>query len=142
VTIASPIDDAWSFARNFLFYASRLLWLPAPWSFALVALAWHRRLRAEPGAAGDRPRAGIVFALAFALLSILALTPSSRFAERYAFSATYAVAAAGTVAAYRVWPFVRQTIARLDAAIPALPAVVWLLLMLLRLVSGPILPRL
>jgi hypothetical protein len=144
VTIASPLEDAAGFARNFLFYLSRLLWHPAPWSFALL-LAWWRSRAARPAASSDadrRTRSAVLFALAFALLSILVLAPSSRFAERYAFSATYAVAAAGAVAAYRVWPAVRRTATQLDERVPAAPAVLWLTLMLLRMVSGPILPRL
>ena len=144
VRIASPIEDAWSLARNFLFYLRRLLWHPAPWSLALLVAIWRwhtARRPASPAVVDQRVRVGVVFALTFALLSILALTPSSRFAERYAFSATYAIAAAGVVAAYRVWPVVQRGIATLDASVPYFPALVWLMLMVLRLVSGPLLPR-
>jgi 4-amino-4-deoxy-L-arabinose transferase-like glycosyltransferase len=143
VSIASPIDDAWSLTRNFLFYVSRLIWHPAPWSIALAVAVWRARGWRRGGwHAAPASARSVVFVLAFALLSILVLTPSSRFAERYAFSATYVVAAAGAVAAFRLWPRVRRSVAALDAAIPALPAMVWLLAMVLRLVSGPLLPRL
>jgi 4-amino-4-deoxy-L-arabinose transferase-like glycosyltransferase len=144
VTLASPLDDAWSFATNFGFYVSRLVWHPAPWSVAVLAVIW-RRAAGGPAALApidERTRRGFVFAVAFALLAILVLTPSSRFAERYAFSATHAIAAAGAVAAYRLWPRVRRAVSWIDASVPAAPAVVWLVLMLLRIVGGPVLPRL
>jgi hypothetical protein len=86
-------------------------------------------------------RRGLLFAVGFALAAIALLSPSSRFAERYAFSATYAVAAAGAVVALGIWPRLRALIERLDARIPMLPVVVWTLLMVLRLVVGPSLPR-
>jgi 4-amino-4-deoxy-L-arabinose transferase-like glycosyltransferase len=145
VTIASPLEDAGSFARNFLFYLSRLIWHPAPWSIALVVGGWRwyrGGSAAAPDPADRSRRVAVVFAVTFALLSILVLTPSSRFAERYAFSATWAIAAAGVVAAYQVWPTVRRWVRRADADVAALPALVWLALMILRLVSGPMLPRL
>jgi 4-amino-4-deoxy-L-arabinose transferase-like glycosyltransferase len=144
VAIASPIDNTWAFGRNVLFYASRLLWHPAPWSVALLAAAWRWRGRLAGWwrEAPAQTTRGILFVLAFAALSILLLSPSSRFAERYAFSATYAIAAAGAVAACRIWPAVGRTVFRLDASMPAFPALVWFGLMLLRLIGGPILPRL
>ena len=143
VTLASPLEDAWSFTRNFLFYASRLVWHPAPWSIALIVSAWQLRGRLRPWWQRAPPELtrGLVFALGFALLSVLVLTPSSRFAERYAFSATFAIGAAGVVAVSSVWPRVGDVARRVDAAVPAAPAVLWFALMLLRLVTGPILPR-
>ncbi len=144
VTLSSPLEDAWSFARNFLFYLSRLLWHPAPWSFALVVGAWRLRgrLREWWQRAPAPLTRGLLFATAFAVLSVLVLAPSSRYAERYAFSATYAIAAAGVVAACVVWPRVRDAALKADTNIPAAPAMLWLTLMLLRLATGPILPRL
>jgi hypothetical protein len=92
-------------------------------------------------ALADTERRGLIFAVTFAVAAIAMLSPSSRFAERYAFSATYAVATAGVVVALRDWPWLARGLGRLDTAVPALPAVVWFLLMLLRLVSGAMLPR-
>ena len=89
----------------------------------------------------ERARRGVLFALVFALVSILVLSSISRFAERYAFSANAAVAAVGVVTALHIWPRLRETVARLDRAVPALPALIWLVLMLLRLTVGPLLPR-
>ena len=143
MTIATPIEGASTLAGHFAFYVSRVLWHPAPWSFALVIAAWRWRAglmqawRALPEPMGR----GLLFALVFAGLQILMLTPSSRFAERYAFSASYVVAAAGVVAATRSWPTLAVWIRRADERVPALPAVIWLALMLLRLGPGALLPR-
>jgi 4-amino-4-deoxy-L-arabinose transferase-like glycosyltransferase len=148
VTIATPLDNASSLAGHVFFYVSRLIWFPAPWSVALLMAAWqlwtHRSGAAEPSAwrrLSDSARRGIVFALGFAALSILLLSPSSRFAERYAFSAAFMVGAVGAVAAFRMWAPVRRALETLDARVPALPAMAWLVLMFLRIVLGPWLPR-
>ena len=148
VTIATPLDDASTLAGHVGFYLTRLLWFPAPWSLALVAGAWHL-FKERPADRQPSPwmrlsptaRRGLIFSLGFAALSILLLSPSSRFAERYAFSAAYMIGAAGVVVAYRTWSGLSRVLDRLDARVPALPAVVWLLLMLLRIVVGPWLPR-
>jgi 4-amino-4-deoxy-L-arabinose transferase-like glycosyltransferase len=143
VTIASPLGDAGSFTGHLGFYALRLLWHPAPWSFALVWVAWRRlrrgRLKPSPPAPGVR---ALWFVLAFAGVVVVLLSLPNRLAERYAFSATYLVGAAGAVAAYRAWPGVQRTLDYLDRIVPALPATTWLVLMLLRVVLGPWLPRL
>ena len=68
------------------------------------------------------------------------LVPASRFAERYPFSAHYAIAAAGVVVALHM-ARLQIGLERLDRQIPALPVVVWTALMLLRLTSGRLLPR-
>jgi hypothetical protein len=82
-----------------------------------------------------------MFVALFTVCAIGILLPSSRFAERYAFSASYAVAAAGAVLAYRGWPWLREVLSWWDARVPGLPALLWLLLMLSRLAIGPFLPR-
>jgi hypothetical protein len=79
--------------------------------------------------------------LIYAALVTIVLSLASRWAERYAFSATFMVGAAGAVVAYRTWPWLRRTLMRLEASVPAFPALVWTVLMLLRLVAGPWLPR-
>jgi hypothetical protein len=136
-------DVIFTFARNVLFYLSRILWHPAPWSIALVLAGWRmrghftERWRAipEPG------RNGLLFALSFAGLAMLLVSPASRYAERYAFPSTHAIACAGVVSVSQVWPSITAAIARLDRRIPALPALVWLALALLRLGAGSLLPR-
>jgi 4-amino-4-deoxy-L-arabinose transferase-like glycosyltransferase len=130
-------------ARNLLFYISRLVWHPAPWSLALALVAWRMRgnfgksWRAIPMPA----RQGLLFAIAFAFLATLLVSPVSRYAERYAFPDSHAIACAGVVAVRRAWPSVADTVMRLDRRIPAFPALVWLALALLRLFAGSVLPR-
>ncbi|MEO7191145.1 MAG: hypothetical protein ABI051_08825 [Vicinamibacterales bacterium] len=143
LTIATPGDGEGTFLPHLGFYLLRMLWHPAPWSFAVFTWLWIQRGRwvTRWRALGQGERRGALFALGFALASILMLSPVSRFAERYAFSANYAVAAAGLVVALRVWPAVRTAVEHLDQRVPALPAFLWLALMFLRLALGPILPR-
>ena len=125
------------------FYALRLLWHPAPWSLALLAGTWSARRRWLPAwtsLPASQQRA-LVFALGFVFTTVAMLTPASRFAERYIFSANYALAAVGIVVALRLWPALRSTLTRWDQQLPALPALCWTLLMVLRLIVGPLLPR-
>ncbi len=147
VTIATPLDNASTLAGHLAFYLSRLIWFPAPWSVALLVVAWQL-VRRPAGTRvdawirlGPPARRGLAFAVVFSAASVLLLSPSSRFAERYAFSAAFMIGAAGAVAAYRIWPALRLRLDALDARLPALPALTWLALMLVRLVLGPWLPR-
>jgi 4-amino-4-deoxy-L-arabinose transferase-like glycosyltransferase len=143
VTIATPIGSASTLARHLVFYVIRLLWHPLPWSLALLVALWQRRhrltsvWRTMPSGA----RRGLVFAASYTGLAVALLSPSNRFAERYAFSAAYVVGAAGAVVAYRTWPTLVRRLAWLEAQIPAFPAWLWLLLIVLRLALGPFLPR-
>lgn len=144
LTLATPTDGgAATLASHLLFYAMRVLWHPAPWSLALIVAAWTRRntLAAWWGGASPRARRGVFFALAFAFTAVAALSPASRFAERYVFSANYAIAALGVVVSLHAWPQLRAWMERLDARVPGLPIVTWLMLMLARLTLGPLLPR-
>lgn len=125
------------------FYALRMLWHPAPWSLLLIAAAWRTRARWHD-AWREMPtshRRGLLFSLAFAATTVLMLAPASRFAERYIFSANYVLAALGIVVGLHHWPGFRATMGRLDDRVPALPALCWTGLILLRLVVGPLLPR-
>ncbi len=141
--IATPLESASTLVSHLGFYLSRLLWHPAPWSLVLiVALARHvGSARAWWDLTPDRTRRGLLFALSFGALALVVLSPSSRFAERYAFPATFAIGTAGAVIAYRAWPAIRRLADRVDRAIPAASALVWLGLILLRLGAGPLLPR-
>jgi hypothetical protein len=143
LTIVTPIEGAVTLAGHLLFYLSRVIWHPAPWSAALIIGAWRsrRRLRDWFRATSDPARRGLQFVIVFASLAILVLSPSSRFAERYAFSATFAVACAGVVASLSLWPRLQSAIGAADRRIPCFPAVLWLLLFVLRLGVGPLLPR-
>jgi hypothetical protein len=145
VTISTPLDGGRTFVEHVAFYVARLIWHPLPWSLALLALAWRVGRRRSGGAgamASSSAIRGLWFVLGFAVLSVGMLSPSSRIAERYAFSAIHGVAAASVVAATVAWPRVTRLVLRLDAAIPAFPALVWLALMVLRLTVGAFLPRL
>ncbi len=139
---AEPADQPGAL-HHLGFYLVRLAWHPAPWSLALAAAMWttRHRWRSMWQALPDAHRRGLLFTLAFTASTVLMLVPMSRFAERYIFSANYAIAAAGIVVALHHWPRLRTTIQDLDARIPALPALCWTLLMLLRLAIGPLLPR-
>ena len=137
VTFASPLEDLRTLASHFGFYVLRLAWHPAPWSLALVWATWRRS-----GLATTRAeRRALAFVLVFTALAVMLLSLPSRFAERYAFSATYLVATSGAVAAYRLWPGLRSTLGWLEETIPALPAVTWFTLIALRLALGPWLPH-
>jgi 4-amino-4-deoxy-L-arabinose transferase-like glycosyltransferase len=139
LAVDSPFGQVQDFARHIGFYLVRLLFHPAPWSFALIWVAARRRALA-PGPAESRR--GLWFVLAFTAGSVLLLSLASRFAERYAFSASYLIGAAGAAAAYRYWLPVRHGLSRLEARVFALPVVVWVVLTGLRLGLGPWLPRL
>ena len=141
--IATPIDGASTIGSHLLFYISRLLWHAAPWSLVVVGIAvtrWKVVVAAWRNAPEPICR-GVVFAVLFIVLVVGILLPSSRFAERYAFSATYALATLGAMTAWRYWAALSRLITTLDRAIPALPALLWGALMILRLVVGPFLPR-
>jgi 4-amino-4-deoxy-L-arabinose transferase-like glycosyltransferase len=138
LSILTPLEGASTLALHVLFYISRVIWHPMPWSIALVVALWRFRSRLTPRflAEADTRQRAAAFAVAFAVLAIVALSPASRLAERYAFAATYAVACAGAVAAWREWPAVGAALRTLDTRIPTLPATLWVVLILLRLVIG------
>jgi hypothetical protein len=65
----------------------------------------------------------------------------SRYAERYAFSATFVAATLGAIAAVRAWSGFGSWLHRLDARMTAVPVLLWMALVIGRLVLGPWLPR-
>jgi 4-amino-4-deoxy-L-arabinose transferase-like glycosyltransferase len=139
--VASPFSQAWTFVQHIFFYVGRLLFHPAPWSLALVWAAFRRRIAPLVAPLGERERDALRFVVLYTLLSVVLLSLASRFAERYIFSATYLVAAIGVVAACRYWPVVMRTLSRIEAAVPAFPVVVWVILVGSRLLLGDWLPR-
>ncbi len=143
VAAAAPQGGPLSLLSHAGFYLAHLVWLSAPWGMALVGLAvwWSWTGRAAWAALPDTLRRSVVFAMAFAVAGIALLSPSSRFAERYLFSPFYVSAAVGLAAACHAWPAIPRGIATLDRRVPALPALLWLTLMVLRLGLGPLLPR-
>jgi len=140
VTITTPFSAATSWLGHLVFYIGRLLWHPAPWSLALLFYAWRRRSQFIARRVFAPHVRGVTFVAAFVAIIIVLLTPSSRFAERYAFSATFAVAALGVVVACRLWPPLRAWPTRWAAG-TATAAVIWFGLVVLRLALGPWLPR-
>jgi 4-amino-4-deoxy-L-arabinose transferase-like glycosyltransferase len=137
----SAAEHALLFVRHLGFYAIRLLFHPAPWSLVLGWTLWRNWTSGSAAATVGREKRALVLVLAFAVIWVVLLSAASRFAERYAFSATYLVGAAGVVVAYRRSQKLKTALARLDSSVPAAPAIVWLTLIVLRLALGPFLPR-
>lgn len=143
VEVATPLEDALTLARHTGFYLLRLLWHPAPWSAGLLYAAWRvrRTARESWSAIPAGPRRALTFTALYAIVCVLILSPSSRVAERYLFSAIYGIAAAGIIASCQVWPALRRTVRAVDVSVPAAPAMIWLALMLARLGAGHWMPR-
>jgi hypothetical protein len=143
MSFASPTAHAGMVLQHLGFYAAHVAWLSAPWGIALIWLAWRwwRPSSRRGGARADpltpAERRGYAFVLVFSAAAALALSSPSRFAERYAFSVTFLIATAGIVGLVRQWDAFRARLERVDAAIPALPALVWTVLVVGRIVIGP-----
>jgi 4-amino-4-deoxy-L-arabinose transferase-like glycosyltransferase len=136
MTFASPFEQAGIVGRHVGFYALHVLWHSAPWVVVLVWVGCRRLGQAHPTRLAATERRGLLFVLTFALASLLALSVPSRVAERYMFSATFLLGAAGITAAVRAWPGFRGWIERVDAAVPSLPALVWTMLVVGRIAMG------
>jgi 4-amino-4-deoxy-L-arabinose transferase-like glycosyltransferase len=139
IQLTSSPNRAWEFSRHLVFYLVRLLFHPAPWSWMLL---WGTRLTGPASDNPERERRALQFVLIFTVASLVVLSLASRYAERYLFSTTYIVGAAGAVIAYRRSTALRRWIERADRAVPALPATTWIVLVVLRLAAGRFLPRL
>jgi hypothetical protein len=147
---AASTLDLLAIAGRLVFYVRVMAVWSLPWSLAALAAAWRLRGRLQAVWRGGGPGPpvrqspevrGLLWAASFAALVVLMLSPANRVAERYVFSPTLAIGAAAAVVTYRQWPPVATALARLEARVPALPATVWLVLMLGRLLLGPLLPR-
>jgi hypothetical protein len=143
VADAAPGAGALALVYHSFFYLAHLAWLSAPWGAALVALAigWFTKARDRWRALPDALRGATLFALAFAAATIVMLSPSGRFAERYLFSPIFVTAAIGVAVACRTWPAIPVAVAQIERRIPFLPVLVWLILIVGRLGLGPLLPR-
>ncbi len=140
---AANVEHDPTFLATLWFYFVRMAWHPAPWRFSLAWGWWRWRgsIRAGWQSSPAAGRRGLMFCLVFAVVCLVVLSTASRFAERYAFSGHYAIAAAGSVVALRLWPAMASAVARLDRAVPAFPALCWLAFVLMRLALGPYQPR-
>jgi 4-amino-4-deoxy-L-arabinose transferase-like glycosyltransferase len=136
LTFASPVEQAGIVASHVGFYAAHILWHSAPWGVVLVWIGCRRLWRPREAPLTTAERRGLLFVATFAFASIVALSVPSRIAERYMFSATFFLGAAGIAAAVRTWPGFRRWIERVDAAVPSLPALVWTALVVGRIAMG------
>jgi 4-amino-4-deoxy-L-arabinose transferase-like glycosyltransferase len=136
MTFASPLEQAGLIARHAGFYAVHVLWHSAPWGVVLVWVGGRRLWRARGPRLTTAERRAAIFVATFVLASFVALSVPSRVAERYMFSATFLLGAAGITAAVRTWPRFRGWFERVDAAVPSLPAIVWTALVAGRLAMG------
>jgi len=129
-------------AYNVVWYLGRVIWFPFPWSLTLLAAGWYgRRARSSAAAAPVAPsavaggaHAGALFVAGVVVLYVGLFSLSDRRADRYIFPVYYAVGAAGSLAALRVWPHFHRLAATLDR--PWVPAAVWSVTFLLHLFAG------
>ncbi len=143
VTAAASTDVVAPLFDHAAFYVRVLVWWSAPWSAGLAMAAWRARGRigAVWRALAPTERRGLLWVAVFVGLVMMLLGPASRFAERYVFSPTFALATVGVVVTCRTWPALARGLAQLDRRVPALPALLWLVLTLGRLGLGRFLPR-
>jgi hypothetical protein len=143
VADAAPSAGVLPLVYHAFFYLAHLAWLSAPWGAALIALTigWLTKTRDTWRAQPPALRGAATFALLFASASIVLLSPSGRFAERYLFSPFFVTAAIGVAVACRTWPHIPVAVAQIERRVPYLPVLVWLVLIVGRLGLGPLLPR-
>jgi 4-amino-4-deoxy-L-arabinose transferase-like glycosyltransferase len=136
MTFASPLAQAAVIGKHVSFYLKHVAWHAAPWTLVLAWVAFRRATNRSAVALSRHDVRALAFVCAFVLASFIALSVPSRVAERYTFSAAFLLGATGIVATMRHWPRVAGWIGRVDAAIPALPALVWTILVVGRIVLG------
>lgn len=136
MTFLSQVEQAGIVARHVGFYAVHVLWHSAPWGLVLVWVGCRRLWQARIPILTTAEWRGVLFVVTFTLASFAALSVPSRVAERYMFSATFLLGAAGITAAVRTWSAFRGWIERVDAAVPCLPALVWTALVAGRIAIG------
>jgi len=139
LAVRTPYSLAW--------YLGRLAWFAFPWS--LVA-AWGASMAARADglraftviperAPADRSRQGFWFAVWTSVLLVGAFSLAHRKADRYIFPVYFLLAAPGAVYAMRRWPWMQRIVSWLDR--PWVPAAVYVVLFLLRLVTRGKLPE-
>jgi hypothetical protein len=128
-----------------VWYTARVIWYAFPWSLFAGLLAvegvrrgwiWPWRRKGEGPASAIQ---GAWFAIATGLALLAAFSLAHRKADRYIFVVYFLLAAAGAVAAIRRYPRLQRLVERLDR--PWVPAALFVVLFLLRIVSLNALPE-
>jgi hypothetical protein len=140
LTSGSPVVRT---AYSAVWYTARVVWYAFPWSIFAGMLAvralrtgnWWPRAKARL----DADIQGAWFAIATGLALMAGFSLAHRKADRYIFVVYFVLAAAGAIAAIRRYGWLREVVARLDR--PWVPAAIYVLLFLLRLVSLNALPE-
>ncbi len=134
-------------AYTFIWYLARLAWFAFPWSLVTVLGAWMAarasgvRVLAPPRQqiGEDRSAQAAWFAFWTSAVLVGSFSLAHRKADRYIFPVYFLLAAPGIVYAMRRWPRMQRIVSRLDH--PWVPAAVYVLLFLLRLVTRGQLPE-
>lgn len=130
VTMASPLSQAGILLAHLRFYIVHLSWHSAPWILVAIWIGCRPLWRAHYPRLGPTLTRTLIFVGLFVGGSLLVLSVPSRVAERYTFSAAFLVSTGGILLALRAWPRLGAFIERADARVPALPALIWTLLVL------------
>jgi 4-amino-4-deoxy-L-arabinose transferase-like glycosyltransferase len=136
-------------AYSAVWYAARVLWYPLPFSLFAGIVAW-RGVRSgklwpwwlmQPGVGptASSLRQGAWFGLATTIVLLGAFSLAHRKADRYLFAVYFIVAAVGAIDAIHRFAWLRRVVERLDR--PFVPAAVHVGLVVLRLLSGDLLPE-
>ncbi len=136
-------------AYTAVWYAARVFWYPLPFSLCAGAVAWRglrsrnlwpwRLTRADESPAALPLRQGAWFALAATIALLGAFSLAHRKADRYFFAVYFIVAAVGAIDAIHRFAWLRRIVERLDR--PWVPAAVHVGLVVLRLLTGDMLPQ-
>jgi hypothetical protein len=114
---------------------SRVIWYAFPWSIlaGIVALGalWNRKL--WPARVESQ---GAWFALVASAALVIVFSLMHRKADRYLIPVYFISASVGAVYAIRRFPWLQRVVTRLDR--PWVPPVFFMVLCVLRLVSGPL----
>jgi hypothetical protein len=129
------------FAYNLAWYAARVAWFAFPWSIGAAVLAWRgRQVRNwSPSKEPDGPGQAAWFGVVASAALVIAFSFAHRKADRYIFPVYFIAGAVGAGVALRRVPRLARAVGRVDH--PWTPAVVYVLLFLLRLVTIGKLPE-